>query len=91
MADRPAGFHAVSVNFPLARFLVDIGGVSDRYVFVIAPAHMYIIHREVVECVFTIKHRCQIICELFQFGRCLSDHSIDRIRSSYAIRHIAAG
>ena len=38
MADRPAGFHAVSVGFPLARFLINIGGVSDRYVFVIAPA-----------------------------------------------------
>ena len=91
MADRPAGFHAVSVNFPLTRFLINIGGVSDRYIFVITPAHMYIIHREVVECVFTIKHRCQILCEFLQFRRCMCDHSIDRIDSLFAFLHIAAG
>ena len=68
MTDRAAGFHAVSMNFPLARFLVDIGGVSDRYIFVIAPAHMYIIHREVIVCVFWIAHGFQLAGKSAQCG-----------------------
>ena len=39
MTDRTAGFHGIGMGFVLTRFLVDIGGVSDRYVFVIAPTH----------------------------------------------------
>ena len=39
VSDRTVCFHGIRMEFPLIRNLVNIGGVSDRHVFIFAPVH----------------------------------------------------
>ena len=68
VADWSDGSHAVDMEFILLRFLVDVGCVSNRYIFIFAPCHLDLIaHRVKSESDIAVSgsyevigHGCQI-------------------------------